>query len=98
VSGTTLGSHQLEGVRIWSASSNGPGQIAITTEAYEVPRGLMNEIGALVFNARSDQETIWNTYLANLAAAIGAHVDSTSSHAGTTPAGVNPFGRFMTEP
>lgn len=62
----TLGAHQLEGVRIWYASQTGPRQIAISTTAFEQPRGVRNRIAFNVLRASEDQRAVWDTYFRNI--------------------------------
>jgi hypothetical protein len=90
VSGVTLGTHMLVGIRRWRVQvvSSSPATLEITTEAYEQARGFENYEGGQMF-ARSKQLEIWTEYLQNIASYYSGSLGATSSGITVDPIGLS---------
>jgi RHS repeat-associated protein len=85
ITARTLDNHPLVGVRKWCASANKKGgrcAITVTTEAYERPRNLANELGAAL-SGNSAQIQIWEDYFGNIAEAYKGNGCFKSSQRGS---------------
>ena len=112
LAGITLGRHQLQGIRTWSASTSSEGGITLTTEAYEISRGIGNSFGTSRLSPFfGNQEQVWNIYLQNIdntyfggnGRLLPYFSESYPNQIGSNRSGnlelaTNPFARFFGDP